>query len=1414
MSRANTPATLCPWSDARRSIAGRRPRTFFRQKNWGAGLTLLDQIVGESMRPRRRRKKKKPKDPKALVVEAQDEFHARDGVLFQPVATSARQRLLELPDEARSIYQRTFQATAQRELQRALQLDARRGFAALERLAERYTLLEEGQTALEILVARRLDAGDAGPAASAAETLVQVTPPLDERRPTRLLSAALAHTVDGNSHRAARHLDELSSQHAQAVLQIGGQAVFAADVRSHARWRQIVEAFRNPSVDVPLLDWSLPGGRPSAIPLPIDDDALPELGGFVRWIQPVGGLLAKEKRTLGPRQFEASCLAVDDTIILRRLDARHNTTGAANQLLAVAADTGKLRWVSTGVDSQSHSFWSSHASHGLTSIVRMDDGSAQVLAVDQPTALNYLNNSRSYSANRLVAYNARNGKLLWSTILPSDGKKKDRRYAFTTAPVRTGETLVCTAIRDDGTFVVGLSLVGRLEWIRRLFVSGMWRRYVEGRPLSASGNIAVYADGAGLLSAIDGPSGKVLWQSRYRSRIRDGQTYRHVRSLGPSIVDDSIVVLTAPDSDFVTILDLHSGQRLAEWSIEDGFDGAVAIDNERIYLGGNGVLQAVRLGDQQVAWEKRMPIASPMASGFAARDTLVLPGDGNVILVIDSATGEVRRRLQVVDPRANSLTHQTLLVAGDTLVAASAYQVYGLQSQSELWKALGDADRPFRRADLLRAEGRSEEALEILYKVSDSPFGIERQAELRQRIVESVTHAAKHSEDPSLVAELLERERAREESETWPFLDKKHQVATLEALHIELLLKRLRANETPTENSTNLRPNLETLRDLLLRLSEAGGVRVDTLDDIQVDAQVYAADTLRWLEREHGLQFEPPAARVKKAQEILDHTPTHEKLVRLALTQRHLGAARDAAERLVEELAKDDPERAKDARHLLLESDRDRAATAADIPDRVRLPATHGLNELLRRAGIEDEIETGAEWQKVFWHSPEEGYLVATERRSKPLANVLAMQDDRLKVLTPGGDVLCERKLPEYPDVATAKMQLESHVEEPAAARVGDDRFTLFTAAGLYQFRYRDPTDASGAVEPNVLAVGWRKRYPHPLESHSNNSGFGGFMFGGIRARSAHNFFPQARFFEDEVAVVLPNGALFGVEENSGKFLWRFQTAGTTTVRGAPRRYGSWAYAVRGAPAGVQVCDRRSSEQHTFSGPSRNGMDVELVGGGLVALFSDRTRLEARLTSEPRVLWENRSAGRFAFATASTAWFSEPNGSLTARSILSGRVQTTVELPPGVRVLRAVPLAPGEGWFLLATANPYSYAGTIRGTGLHAIRLSARFEKTWEMELTRGTIVLADDAIQKVSEGRFLFALNVESKARDWHSKVLLIDATAADAGAHRELIGLEIRGKGTQLPPRLAVLPAGLAIGNTDGYGLFAPSSEKETIE
>jgi hypothetical protein len=237
---------------------------------------------------------------------------------------------------------------------------------------------------------------------------------------------------------------------------------------------------------------------------------------------------------------------------------------------------------------------------------------------------------------------------------------------------------------------------------------------------------------------------------------------------------------------------------------------------------------------------------------------------------------------------------------------------------------------------------------------------------------------------------------------------------------------------------------------------------------------------------------------------------------------------------------------------------------------------------------------------------------------------------------------------------------------------------------------------------------------------------------------------------------------------------------------------------------------RRSKEAAArfVAGPP-NSTDAILLPHGLAAVFTGE-RIEVVDAFSDRPLWRSKTAGaRVAFTTAASLWLADGRGKLLERSIRSGREGKTVEIPAGAYAVECFddPSPPGSR-VLVLSKNPevqvyYGWGSrTQTGTDLFLVKLAADGTKLWEKQLHRGPVTYSGGRLLG-EDGRFLLAWNGEDQGEKWYTRVAAIDAKE---GAVQDLCSVEVHGKGTGQPPRVAVLKDALAVGNSDGFGWFAP--------
>ena len=156
--------------------------------------------------------------------------------------------------------------------------------------------------------------------------------------------------------------------------------------------------------------------------------------------------------------------------------------------------------------------------------------------LDHSTRIGFLRSGQAiYRQNRLLCFDAENGKLVWRA-----GKTEDKRdpiygLAFTAPPTPAGGLLVAPAVRESGFYIAGITYEGTIKWLTRLYsfnssyYQGYGKQFLMGSSLAASDGIAYSAPGTGMICAVEASEGRLLWMTRYRSANREhpGNTWVH-----------------------------------------------------------------------------------------------------------------------------------------------------------------------------------------------------------------------------------------------------------------------------------------------------------------------------------------------------------------------------------------------------------------------------------------------------------------------------------------------------------------------------------------------------------------------------------------------------------------------------------------------------------------------------------------------------------------------------------------------------------------------------------------------------------------------------------------------------------------------------------------------------------------------
>ncbi|MBI4606824.1 MAG: PQQ-like beta-propeller repeat protein [Planctomycetes bacterium] len=1448
-----------PFESSETASEVRRAEEHIASGDWARGLAVLDEVLAAATGPGRPRKLRAPPEtkeragpeeaaagPRRIAIfrgdvpvlpedEASDqeaeaeigpgeELVSADGVELAPVAVWARRRLVSLSAEARELYARTYEAPARAALERARGLAGAAALVELRRAADRYPLARAGWEAREALGDRLLDAGRAAEAARAYETRLELPVQDPASRAALLARAAAAHLLAGAPRSAGRALETIARDHPETPVLVRGEAVPGHALAAHAFFHALERRAAEVAAGAPPGGaWVGPRGTQDGAELPLEAASLPAAGSQALWIVPLapgGGAHAGGAPSGGrPAGRGAS---IGDTVFARR--------GA--EVIALDAHTGKLRWraepreLARGAARlqgfaalPSPAAAAAASSSAVFPASRPGEAALAVVLEDEVHSGQTETGKVVYRANRLVAYDARTGKVAWTAPGGADGGP-GRRLAFTAPPVAAGGLLVAPAMRGESFCAAGVTRGGKVAWTRRLYSLGhaqtdrFGRLVAQGVPLASSDGIVAVASGHGIVAALDGASGEVLWASRYRSRIRQGYAPPRWQAGGP-VIAGGLLIAAPVDSDHLVAFDLRTGRLLWERRFAgEGPQLLLGAGGAHAYIGGDEVL-ALRLDDGKDAWRSaavaetaRRPrgeadgdgeqvgevevLEAPAAgidSAIVAGGRIVAAARDGTLAVLDARDGSVLERVRVLDDRMPRAEPMHLLLAAGQLLAVTPGRIFAVEPQAASWKDLeGGPEGNLRlRARLLEAEGRHPEAIAALEALRGKVRSRALGDEVDRELVEVSRAAAKATGDPRFVADLLARPR--------PLVKDAADVLSLRLLEAQL---RERAGAG----------GLEAAARLYAELARKDGVTARSPEGFEVDAGAYASDALREL-RARGVAVPagdegagPPA----KAEEL---PPSRASFVVLRRPQRDEIAA---VELRIADLAEEegDPARAAELLDLLADDFPARAAEPDVRARRERLsalppdePEAEGLAATIDGVGA-DRLA------RVFWAPAEDGFLASSAPGSAPLPALFAISGGRLRAYGREGKPVFERELPEYPDVAETKTLLQAHVEEPAVAHRRGELILLGTAAGLYAFR---SPGHSGGVKG--LRLAWTRPSRHPLLEMS--SARSGWWWGGMPIPEGQNFFSEFDLDREDPLVLLRDGTLEALSRSTGKLRGRWK-AEQGLPASPPARHGTCLQVRTASPSGLWILRASGGGRKAacfVRGPSGAAGEALLAAGGLAAAFGGEA-LQVVEASSGRALWTAKGARlALAFARGAELWLAEPDGRLVARSARSGRARRAVALPEGCGVTAVFLERDGSRTLVLSRAGgavPGAwYGGRVRtGVGLHLLRLSAAGEKLWERTLHEGPVTCRRERLL-VPGGRWVLAFNAEEGEEKWYTRVVVV--SPADGSVH-ELCSLEVHGKGTGQPPRLQVLEGGLAVGNADGFGWFAPGpegSEKE---
>lgn len=719
-----------------------------------------------------------------VLDEPEDHFLADDAVQgpdageagLTTLKQAVRQRLAQLPPDARRTYE-TQQGLAIREaLNAALNRDDVR---AVQDLVRQAPSTAEGILGRSWLADRAYDEGRFLEAARGYRELLELDLPAD-RRTVLGARSAIAEWQAGRRDIAARVIRSVQTESAGRPLRLAGREVGWFDVPERAtEWLQQIAPYSARSAH-PLTTWPQFLGAADRNGVAAEVTST----GGVRWqlstLQhlklDVDAQRREEFRDLLQQQIGAVAdnlraqrltaipapqpLVTDERIIYRTL----------NDVTAVDAASGRLLWRSILANPQLRQFSRSAEEDSLLGEAALtraaaevepvlkarlyQDSAAGVLSSDahsvfaleepqwsQPTPAGLGRLPMAQMVNRLVAYDLKTGRITWQ----AGGARTPRDPLFSGqfflgAPLALDDRLYVLS-EDSGEIRLHclLSAAGRPElvWSQGLLAPALpvpqhpLRRLTALSPTAGNG-LLVSPTCAGAVVCFDPAARMLRWVYRYPdvvSSIQNGNliqnrsAFQRGQEERPSWQDDTTLmagdkVLLAPrDSDELHCLDLETGK--ARWTRErsDGLYLAGVYDGLALIVGRDSVW-TVRLEDGGSGWQQPVAISIPAGRGLHLGNRYLLPLASGEMLTIDVKSGRIlgRRQLQPDQTPGN------LAAGGGRLVSLAADELLAFAPLADVEREIlagtelepASAEALARRGELRLHRGDTDAAMQDL----------------------------------------------------------------------------------------------------------------------------------------------------------------------------------------------------------------------------------------------------------------------------------------------------------------------------------------------------------------------------------------------------------------------------------------------------------------------------------------------------------------------------------------------------------------------------------------------------------------------------------------------------------------------------------------------------------------------------
>lgn len=652
--------------DRKQADVLRKADTAVEAKDWANALELLQILLAQ-----------------------EEDSVERIGREWYSIRERAMRLMLKLPVEVVRNYRQRVGAEAARRLDEA-ELSGR--IDRLAHVAMRYLLLEPGQTAAQRLAMRHLDRGEFVQATRWFRWLEDVHASVTQERSWQL-QAALAAKQAGNKELAEKWLAGDGSGHEgqgsrstadnDEHIEIGGTRIRVSDWWAAIPGRVVSETA--------MAEWRMFFGAPNRAAVSLGGEPLL----LPRWQQPLTQVqpLQQQLEMLIEDMHDQnkSTISVCQPLLVNGLVVMRTLSGV--QVMDV--ETGRPLWSTAerftvedliGPGNAMQSYVTGNRGIRIVNGVRYESGNLpweqnplaqlmfangnfgvlssdgrQLFSVEDDTFViqqpyGYYGNQdlskqdalrRSWTSNKLVSYDLRNGRPLWAV----GGVESDEPFQpelpgvfFFGAPVPDGHELFVIGERDAEIRLFCLQAdSGKLLWSQLLATAeapisrDVARRQFAAQVAIADG-VVICPTTVGWLAAIDRASRQMLWVHRYSTpqpannqRRVFGQAVTPPMPWGqrwlpsaPVIVGDAVVYTPQEmfdeqraGSSNIECLGLHDGTRRWMKPKQEGNWLALngVADGKVLMLGQNSI-NALQLSNGETAWTETIPSGDGVPSGL------------------------------------------------------------------------------------------------------------------------------------------------------------------------------------------------------------------------------------------------------------------------------------------------------------------------------------------------------------------------------------------------------------------------------------------------------------------------------------------------------------------------------------------------------------------------------------------------------------------------------------------------------------------------------------------------------------------------------------------------------------------------------------------------------------------------------